>query len=221
MTTTQTRRVWHHVTAYRDGIAGHTIRCSSAVEAHAMRDALTEGRGSADFYRVTTGYPSSLTDCEGHDLPGYCTEACLILSDQMSPARSVTEDPTGCTYVPADWIEPTTRLVLTDGSVTRVAMDVPASPWDDLTASEGLRAAMEYLETHPAEVAVAACLPTARSIERHVLTTTRPRPVDPDEDLRQRRRLAREDAQRRFDTIGLPRARSLAEAARMWPGVSL
>ena len=45
--------------------------------------------------------------------------------------------------------------------------------------------------------------------------------IDPDEALRRRRRLAREEAQRRFDTIGLPRPRSLDEAAAMWPGVSL
>lgn len=69
------------------------------------------------------------------------------------------------------------------------------------------------------EVVVLHHTPDTASIARHLLATSRPTPVDPDVALAQRRRLAREDAQRRFDTIGLPRARSLDEAAQMWPGL--
>lgn len=50
-----------------------------------------------------------------------------------------------------------------------------------------------------------------RALEDHVLAASRPRPVDPDVAAEQRLRLRREEAQRRFDTVGLPRATRLSE----------
>lgn len=49
------------------------------------------------------------------------------------------------------------------------------------------------------------------ALERAVLASSRPRPVDPAVAAEQDLRLRREEAQRRFDTIGLPRATRLSE----------
>lgn len=135
MTTATRRRHPFYVAAETDphGVAVHVVNptplpeCTGLVWGRAYLS--TNGVQGDRVYVVTpqglATYPATWVRlgsfaCEGHEAPGACDVECLALAEQMDPPHTCVEDPTGCSYVPADYAEPTTRLVLQDATVVRV-----------------------------------------------------------------------------------------------------